>query len=115
MPFQYAIAEYLKDLEPVIELKNFYQKKRDYFLQLMAGSKFEPLPSAGTYFQLMRYNGISDMGDREFAEWLTIEKGVAAIPISVFYHAGEDNKVLRFCFAKENRTLEAAAKILQTL
>lgn len=114
-PFQYAIAEYLKDLTHVIELKHFYQKKRDYFLELMKGSKFEPLPSAGTYFQLMRYKGISELGDREFAKWLTVEKGVASIPVSVFYRTGEDNQVLRFCIAKENETLEKAAAILKSL
>lgn len=111
-PFQNAISNYMQDLSPVFELKNFYQKKRDYFLSLMSESRFVPLASSGTYFQLMRYDAISDKGDREFAEWLTIEKGVAAIPVSVFYHSGEDNKVLRFCFAKENLTLEKAAAIL---
>ncbi len=111
-PFQHAIAEYMKDRSNILELRHFYQKKRDYFLQLMRQSRFEPLPSSGTYFQLMRYNAISDKGDRAFSEWLTSEKGVAAIPVSVFYHSGEDNKVLRFCFAKENATLEKAAEIL---
>ncbi len=111
-PFQAAIAAYMQDRSHIKELRHFYQQKRDYFLQLMAKSRFEPLPSSGTYFQLMRYNAISDKPDRAFAEWLTTEKGVAAIPVSVFYHSGEDNKVLRFCFAKENATLEKAAEIL---
>ena len=114
-PFQYAISEYLKDTKHVFDLKHYYQKKRDYFLELMADSNFEPLPSSGSYFQLMRYNGISEMGDVEFAKWLTIEKGVATIPISVFYRTGEDNKVLRFCIAKENETLEKAVAILREL
>lgn len=111
-PFQWAIAEYMKDRSAIHGLRDFYQTKRDYFLQLMKQSRFEPLSSKGTYFQLMRYNQISDKGDRAFAEWMTTEKGVAAIPVSVFYHSGEDNKVLRFCFAKENATLEKAAEIL---
>lgn len=111
-PFQHAIASYMEDRSHILELRHFYQRKRDYFLQLMRQSRFEPLPSLGTYFQLMRYNAISDKGDKAFAEWLTIEKGVAAIPVSVFYHSNEDNKVLRFCFAKEDATLEKAAEIL---
>lgn len=111
-PFQHAIAEYMEDRSRILELRHFYQTKRDYFLEIMRQSRFEPLASMGTYFQLMRYNQISDKGDRAFAEWMTVEKGVAAIPVSVFYHSGEDNKVLRFCFAKENSTLEKAAEIL---
>jgi methionine aminotransferase len=111
-PFQWAIAEYMKDRSHILELRNFYQTKRDYFLGLMQQSRFEPLSSKGTYFQLMKYDQISKKGDKAFAEWLTVEKGVATIPVSVFYHSGEDNKVLRFCFAKENATLEKAAEIL---
>ncbi|MBK9451865.1 MAG: aminotransferase class I/II-fold pyridoxal phosphate-dependent enzyme [Bacteroidetes bacterium] len=111
-PFQWAIAEYMKDRSHILELRNFYQTKRDYFLDLMKQSRFEPLTSKGTYFQLMKYDQISKKGDKSFAEWLTVEKGVATIPVSVFYHSGEDNKVLRFCFAKENSTLEKAAEIL---
>jgi methionine aminotransferase len=111
-PFQHAIAAYMQDRSNILELRHFYQRKRDYFLQIMRQSRFEPLESKGTYFQLMRFDQISDKGDRAFAEWMTIEKGVAAIPVSVFYHSGEDNKVLRFCFAKENETLEKAAEIL---
>jgi methionine aminotransferase len=111
-PFQWALAEYMKDRSNILGLAAFYQEKRDYFLQLMRQSRFEALACHGTYFQLMRYNLISDKSDRAFAEWMTTEKGVAAIPVSVFYHTGEDNKVLRFCFAKENATLEKAAEIL---
>ena len=114
-PFQHAIAQYMQDRSHIHNLSKVYEAKRDYFLKLMAQSRFEPLPSRGTYFQLMRYNAISDKSDRAFAEWLTSEKGVAAIPVSVFYHSGEDNKVLRFCFAKENATLEKAAEILVRL
>ena len=102
----------MKDRSYILELRNFYQTKRDYFLDLMKQSRFEPLTSKGTYFQLMKYDKISKKGDKAFAEWLTVEKGVATIPVSVFYHSGEDNKVLRFCFAKENSTLEKAAEIL---
>lgn len=111
-PFQWAIAAYMNDRSSILELRDFYQRKRDYFLQLMRQSRFEPIHSSGTYFQLMRYHLISDKPDRAFAEWMTVEKGVAAIPVSVFYHSGEDHKVLRFCFAKEHATLERAAEIL---
>jgi methionine transaminase len=111
-PFQQAIATYMQDRSHITSLRDFYQAKRDYFLKLMAQSRFEPLPCSGTYFQLMRFNAISDKSDRAFAEWLTVEKGVAAIPVSVFSHGNEDNKVLRFCFAKDNATLEKAAEIL---
>jgi methionine transaminase len=111
-PFQHAISEYMKDRSRILELRDFYQTKRDYFLKLMAQSRFEALHTGGTYFQLMNFKLISDKTDKAFAEWLVNEKGVAAIPVSVFYHSHEDNRVLRFCFAKENSTLERAAEIL---
>ncbi|MFM2376542.1 MAG: hypothetical protein RLZZ165_1639 [Bacteroidota bacterium] len=114
-PYQWAIAEYMRDRSSILELRHFFQRKRDYFLGLMRQSRFEPLPCAGTYFQAMRYHAISDQPDRSFTEWMTTEKGVAAIPVSVFYHTGEDNKVVRFCFAKEDATLEKAAEILTRL
>lgn len=113
-PFQYAIADYMRDYpEKITELSAFYQQKRDYFLEQMKGSRFVPIKSSGTYFQLMRYEGITDEGDEEFARRLTMEHGVAAIPVSVFYRFKTDNKVLRFCFAKEEKTLKAAAGILK--
>jgi methionine aminotransferase len=113
-PFQHAIADYMRDYpEKITELSAFYQQKRDYFLEQMKGSRFVPIKSSGTYFQLMRYEGITDEGDEEFARRLTMEHGVAAIPVSVFYRFKTDNKVLRFCFAKEEKTLKAAAAILK--
>lgn len=112
-PFQYAIAEYLqKHREEVLGLADFYQQKRDLFLNLMKDSRFEPIPSKGTYFQLMSYKNISGMPDEEFSQWLTKEHKVACIPVSVFYRFKTDNRVVRFCFAKEDKTLEAAAKRL---
>jgi len=112
-PFQYAIAEYIEDHDRIHNLAHFYQRKRDLFLQLMEGSRFTPVHCSGTYFQTMSYEGISDLPDTEFAKWLTREHKVASIPLSVFYRTKRDNKVLRFCFAKQESTLEEAAMILR--
>lgn len=114
-PTQFAVADYLKDSSHYLGVSDMYQQKRDYFLDAMKDSKFQPVHSSGTYFQLMNYSAISDMGDIEFADWLTQEVGVAAIPMSVFYQDGQDNKVLRFCFAKGEETLQAAADKLNKL
>ena len=115
-PLQHAIAQYLGQYWPrVLGLGAFYQAKRDLFLKLMAGSAFEPLPSRGTFFQLMRYGAVRDLPDGEFSRWLTQTQGVACIPVSVFYEDGTDNRVVRFCFAKEDSTLEAAAAQLRAL
>lgn len=112
--FQYAIADYMRDFpEKITGLSDFYQQKRDYFLEQMEGSRFVPIKSSGTYFQLMRYEGVTDESDLEFAKRLTMEHGVASIPVSVFYRFKTDNKVLRFCFAKSERTLKKAAGILK--
>lgn len=111
-PLQYALADYLENQEHYRTLPQFYQQKRDLFAELLQPSKFELLPSAGTYFQLARYRQISDQPDVEFSQWLTKEAGVAAIPISVFYHQGTDHHVIRFCFAKKEETLRAAAERL---
>jgi methionine aminotransferase len=111
-PFQLAIADFLPNQQEYLSLPDFYQKKRDYFLKCMDSSKFTAIPSAGTFFQLFSYKNISDISDQEMAIWLTKEIGVAAIPISVFYHSGLDQKIVRFCFAKENLTLEKAAERL---
>ncbi|MEM7655731.1 MAG: methionine aminotransferase [Bacteroidota bacterium] len=112
-PFQHAIYHYLdQHLEQVEALGAFYQAKRDRFLDLMAETPFKPLPCPGTYFQLMRYDAISDLPEADFAKWLTREKGVAVIPVSAFYQQPVDHQVVRFCFAKEDQTLEAAAERL---
>nr|WP_290127807.1 methionine aminotransferase [Roseivirga pacifica] len=114
-PTQYALADYLQNPATYETVAEMYQQKRDYFLKAMKSSKFKPVPSNGTYFQLMDYSAISEKGDIVFAEWLTKEVGVAAIPTSVFYADGRDNKVLRFCFAKHEETLKAAAEKLCAL
>ena len=106
---QVAISEYL-DLVSVNEIGNFYQEKRDYFRQLLKNSRFELMPCEGTYFQVASYSTISNESDIDFCKRLIIEHGVAAIPISTFYADGKDLKLIRFCFAKDNATLEAAAK-----
>ncbi|MCE7996248.1 MAG: aminotransferase class I/II-fold pyridoxal phosphate-dependent enzyme [Roseivirga sp.] len=111
-PTQYAIADHLKDPDNYESIAGMYQQKRDYFLEQMKGSRFTPVKAKGTYFQLMNYSQISDMPDTEIAEWLTKEHGVASIPMSIFYQDKQDNKVLRFCFAKGEETLKAAAEIL---
>ncbi len=114
-PTQYAIADYLSDSSKYLDVSSMYQQKRDFFLSALSESKLKPIQSSGTYFQLMNYSDISDMPDIEFAEWLTEEVGVAAIPMSVFYQDKQDNKVLRFCFAKGEETLAAAASKLNEL
>ena len=107
-PFQIALAEYVKNTDRIKELKTFYQAKRDRFLSLISGTEFVPLRCEGTYFQTLDYSAISDESDFDFAMRLTKEKKVAAIPVSAFYKDKTDNKVLRFCFAKEDETLERA-------
>ncbi len=114
-PTQLAIADYIKDPSHYMGVSSMYEEKRDFFLSAMKDSKFVPIPSQGTYFQLMNYSAISDQHDVEFAAWLTQEIGVAAIPTSVFYQDKTDNKVLRFCFAKGEETLKAAAEKLCNL
>lgn len=107
-PFQFALAEYVKNTVRIKELKTFYQTKRDKFLSLISDTKFKPLKCEGTYFQTLDYSAISDEKDFDFAVRLTKEKKVASIPVSAFYKDKTDNKVLRFCFAKEDETLERA-------
>lgn len=108
---QVAISEYL-DVVAVTELGKFYQEKRDYFRTLLENSRFELLPCEGTYFQVASYASISDENDVDFCKRLIVEHGVAAIPLSSFYGNSKDGKLIRFCFAKDNNTLEEAAKRL---
>lgn len=111
-PFQLALAEYLKDESSYKGLHQFYQTKRDYFKKLIATSRFEIEPCTGTYFQLLNYKNITDEKDTDFAIRLTKEKGLASIPLSVFYSNQQQQQLLRFCFAKKEETLEKAAEIL---
>ena len=114
-PMQAGIAEYMQNPEPHLQLSAFYQRKRDLLRNALAGSRFELLPCSGTYFQCVRYAGISDMSEADFASWLTREAGVAAIPVSAFYQDKQQSGVVRFCFAKQDATLEAAADKLKRL
>jgi methionine aminotransferase len=111
-PIQMALAEFLKKKKNYNDLGKFYQKKRDHFNKLIKNSKFSFEPSPGTYFQLLKYEGMSKEKDTDYAVKLVKEAGIASVPVSVFYHKPTDNKVLRFCFAKKEETLEAAAAIL---
>ena len=114
-PLQRALAQYLKSPENYTGLGMFFQEKRDQFLKGLKGSRFRYIPSQGTYFQLLDYSDITDENDIDFAKRLTIEKGVASIPISVFNKDQTDHKMLRFCFAKTEDTLNKATEILQTI
>jgi len=111
-PMQIAYAEYLKNPENYLELSEFYQTKRDLFLNLIKDSNFTYSPSSGTYYQLLNFSGITDENDVNFAERLVKQHGLASIPVSVFNIDQKDNSQLRFCFAKTNDTLEKAAEIL---
>ncbi len=112
-PCQLGIAEYMRDVTRHLGLAAFYQQKRDFFRAQLQGSRFELLPCHGSFFQLARYEAISELPDREFAQWMTREVGVAVIPVSAFYQNGQDDKVIRFCFAKQEATLAAAGEKLR--
>lgn len=114
-PSQVALATYLKDPETYLSLGAFLQRKRDHFAGLMAATRFTPLPSYGSYFQLYRYDRISDESDKDFAIRITREYGVASIPVSAFYQSGKDDHVVRFCFAKKEETLERSAERLMKI
>lgn len=112
---QMALAEYMKTPAHYLDLAGFYQQKRDFFLDQIKGSTFEPLPCFGSYFQLLSYQNISRKPDVDMAGELTRKFKVASIPVSVFYKDGTDNRLLRFCFAKKDETLAQAAEILRKL
>ena len=114
-PSQLALADYMQNASRHLKLAAFYEEKRDFFRAILAQTPFELLPCRGTYFQLASYRALSDRPDREFAEWMTREVGVAVIPVSVFYGDGRDDRVIRFCFAKKEETLLAAGERLRRL
>ncbi len=111
-PIQHAIAEFLEDENNYNNLTGFYQQKRDLFLELIAPSRFKPLKCSGTYFQVLDYSAVSDEKEMDFAFRLTKENKIASVPVSAFYHKANENKHLRFCFAKTEETLKKAAQIL---
>jgi methionine aminotransferase len=114
-PLQYALADYLKEPAQYLGLSDFYQKKRDLFASQFAGSAWKVLPSAGSFFQCLDYSAISNEKDVDLADRLTREIKVASIPVSVFYETDPGDKILRFCFAKEDDMLLEAAKRLVKL
>jgi len=114
-PIQYALAEYMRDKDAYLSLAAFYQRKRDFFLEGVRASRFKPLPSRGTFFQNLRYDEVSDEKDTDLAIRLTKERGIASIPVSVFYREPPPHKVLRFCFAKSEETLARGAEILSKI
>ncbi len=111
-PAQYAFAAFLKNENEYLSIGKQLEEKRNYLQMLMAQTKFEPLPSHGSYFQIYSYKNISDAKEYDMAVRLVKECGVATIPVSAFYKTPVENKVLRFCFAKKESTLEAAVEKL---
>ena len=118
-PVQHGLARYMADPTPYLELPAFYQRKRDLFRAGLAQTKFKLLPGEGTYFQCVDISGLDvpekHLSEAEFCQWLTTDIGVAAIPLSAFYGNGFDQKVIRFCFAKKDETLNLALERLSKL
>ena len=114
---QFALAEYMRDPEPYLGLSRFYQAKRDRLARGLAGSRFNVLPSPGTFFLMADYSEISKESEADFARWLTVEHGVTVIPVSAFYREPDapqsNHQLVRFCFAKKEATLDAAIEKLQ--
>jgi methionine transaminase len=113
--FQKALASYLSNPENYSNISSFYQKKRDYFREVIKHTNFKPLDVQGTFFQLCDYSAYSDMDDRSFAREMVINHGVAAIPLSPFYSHQSDQKLIRFCFAKTESLMEAAGEKLSSM
>jgi len=111
-PMQAGLADFMRDPAPWRDLPAFYQRKRDLFRAGLAGTRFTLLPADGTYFQCVRYDGISDLSESAFAQWLTREIKVAAIPVSAFYSRPTESGIVRFCFAKKDETLALALERL---
>ena len=114
-PMQHALAAYMADAQPYLQLPAFYQRKRDLFRAGLARTRLRLLPSEGSYFQCVDISEVSALNEADFCQWLTIEIGVAAIPLSAFYGDGFDQRVVRFCFAKKDATLHAALDRLAQL
>ncbi len=114
-PMQHALARYMADPAPYLELPAFYQRKRDLFLEGLKATRLKPLHTQGSYFQLVDYSAVSSLSEAEFCQWLTREVGVAAIPLSAFYDGGFEQGLARLCFAKKDETLQAALQRLKAL
>jgi methionine aminotransferase len=114
-PVQHALAHYMADPAPYLNLAAFYQAKRDLFRAGLAATRLRLLPCEGTYFQTVDYSAVSGLDEAAFCEWLTTEVGVAAIPISAFYEGGFEQRLARLCFAKKDETLRTALQRLARL
>jgi methionine aminotransferase len=114
-PMQHALARYMADPKPYLELPAFYQRKRDLFRQGLATTRLKPLHTQGSYFQLVDYSAVSSLNEADFCQWLTREVGVAAIPMSAFYEGGFEQGLVRLCFAKRDETLLSALERLRKL
>jgi methionine aminotransferase len=114
-PVQHALAAYMANPAPYVELPAFYQRKRDLFLEGIRKTRLKPLHTQGSYFQCVDISAVSDLNEADFCKWLTAEIGVAAIPLSAFYGNGFDQRVVRFCFAKKDETLNTALQRLAQL
>lgn len=114
-PMQHALARYMADPAPYLELPAFYQRKRDLFLEGLRGTRLKPLHTQGSYFQLVDYSAVSSLPEAEFCQWLTREVGVAAIPLAAFYEGGFEQGLARLCFAKRDETLNEALARLRRL
>jgi methionine aminotransferase len=114
-PMQHALANYLADPAPYLDLPAFYQRKRDLFREGLGATGLRLLPCKGTYFQTVDYSRVSALGEAAFCEWLTLEFGVAAIPLSAFYADGREQGLARLCFAKKDDTLRTALQRLSRL
>lgn len=112
-PMQHGLAAYMSDPAPYLQLPKVYQAKRDLFRQGLEGSRLRLLPSTGSYFQCVDISAVSDLNEADFCQWLVREVGVAAIPLSAFYGDGFDQRVVRFCFAKRDVTLQTALERLR--
>lgn len=114
-PMQIGIANYLANDQIYNDISMFFQQKRDLFRTLLSETKFKLLPCKGSYFQCVSFAHLTDESDVEFAKRIITEYGVASIPVSAFYTNKTDDKILRFCFAKEQNTLEAAVEKLKKI
>jgi methionine aminotransferase len=114
-PVQYGLAAYMQDPAPYLNLPAFYQRKRDLFRAGLSNTRLRLLPSEGSYFQCVDISQVSNLSEADFCQWLTVEIGVAAIPLSAFYGNGFDQRVVRFCFAKQDETLNAALERLKSI
>ncbi|PWW46350.1 pyridoxal phosphate-dependent aminotransferase [Melaminivora alkalimesophila] len=114
-PMQHGLAHYLQEPSHYLGLPGFYQAKRDLFRNGLAGSRLRLLPCTGSYFQCVDYSAVSELPEMEFCQWLVREIGVAGIPLSPFYGDGFDQRMVRFCFAKQDETLRAALERLRRL